>query len=178
MKIDLNKTLVVTFVYGRDMRISVWNWLELNVPDRTRRFSIAKSPYIAARNTAIRDIVLPRRNEFEFFLSIDNDVDIDASRMHEFLAIDADFVACDCETGNQRAFEDDDAFHSPMWWCRTDALAQIKSPWFLFPYTEDGCDLAGCDCSYFRKKAIDAGFSVKHGGWCVHHRTRSWGGSV
>jgi hypothetical protein len=144
------------------------------VPDRTRRFSVRKSPYIAARNSAIRDVVLPRAGDFHWLLSIDNDVDVTDPGVGNFLATSGDLVSCRCEMDNLDAFAAPDAFHTPFWFCRIDVLRAVSPPWFWMPYSKDGCDLLTCDCAWFAAKVREAGFTIAHGGWCGHERRHSW----
>ena len=49
-----------------------------------------------------------------------------------------------------------------------EVLKRIEPPWFDWKYSLDGCELLGCDCSYFRDKVLAAGFTVAHGGCCGH----------
>ncbi len=172
-----HKTLVVCFEHGHAITQTARAWL-------SQRFAatiadavcIAESPYICARNLAVRDVVLPRAGQFDFALFIDNDVTPTHPGTDAFLRLDADVAACECRMPLPGAWDRPDAFHTPLWWCRMEVLRRIEAPWFLFAYGPDGCSLRECDCRYFARKVLAAGFSIAHGGHCGHHAEGQWHG--
>ena len=44
----------------------------------------------------------------------------------------------------------------------------IAPPWFEFAYTADGAEVASCECLYFWRKALDAGFTIVKSGVIGH----------
>jgi len=175
------KTLVVGFVYGglsetgrkpqRPLLKPTADWLTANFPS-DNIIGINHGPLVCARNTAIRDLVIrdavTMGRKFDWFFSVDNDVTITVPGITHFLKVQADVVSCDCQMRNSRAWEESRSFHTPMWFCRTKVLEAIEPPWFDFVYSPDMCEVRACECLYFRDKAIEAGFSVAHGGHCGH----------
>lgn len=180
MEIDPSRTVVLTYQYGgfdekgkprwRRMRISASLWL-LKIFPKENIYRINISPYICARNAPIRNIILPNLDRFDDILSIDFDVTptVGASR---FLSTPGDVVACKVKTDNPHAWDLPTSFHTPFWRARTKVFAAIEPPWFSFPYSKDGCKMLSCDCEYFAKKALAAGFTVTHGGHSGHQCKR------
>ena len=179
--IEPEKTLVVAYVYGGfaktgERRVlplfrSTGKWIAANFPEENF-LAINKGPYLVARNSAIRDLIIGNKvtngRTFDWFLSIDNDVTITTPGMENFLKVQADVVSCDCRMRNPHAWDKPQSFHTPMWFCRTEVLRATQPPWFNYNYSPDFCELLSCDCTYFRNKVIEAGFSVAHGGHCGH----------
>ena len=177
------KTIVDAFEFGgltddgrprrQPPKPSTQQWLRQNFAADSL-FGICKSPYLAARNSAVRDIVLPRVNDFEWAMFIDNDVTITHPGVEHFLAAGADVVSCTCKMRQRNAWATPDSFHTPFWRCRVEVLGTIPAPWFEYPYSPDGCEVLGCDCMHFRRKVLKAGFSIAHAGHCGHACTGSW----
>jgi len=182
-KFPFDKTIVVAFEFGglddsgrprrKTLKPSSQHWLRENFPT-DNLFGICKAPYLAARNSAIRDVVLPRAEEFGWAMFIDNDVTITHPGLENFLAVEADVVSCTCKMRQADAWATPDAFHTPFWRCRVEVLEEIPAPWFEYPYSPDGCDVLGCDCMQFARKAKAAGFSIAHAGHCGHACMGSW----
>lgn len=172
-----DKTLVVCFEHGHRITETARAWLAKRFPATIGdAVCIDESPYIVARNLAIRDVALPRADRFEFALFCDNDVTPTCPSTDAFLRLDADVASCDCRMRFRGAWDSPDAFHTPLWWCRTEVLRRIEAPWFLFRYGPDGCSLRECDCRYFATKVLAAGFSIAHGGHCGHNVEGQWHG--
>jgi len=162
---------------GRPIRLPLTNataqWLAENFRE-DRLFGMCKSPYLAARNSAIRDVVLPHSTDCEWAVFVDNDVTVTHPGVQQFLAAEGDVVACTCKMRQADAWNAPGAFHTPFWRCRIEVLKAIEPPWFEYPYSPDGCDLLGCDCMEFARKVIGAGFSIAHAGHCGHACTGTW----
>lgn len=184
LAIDPAKTLVTGFTYGgyddkgrllrAPLLIPTRLWIERTFP-KENIFNVCGSPLICARNRTIRDFVLPKADAYEWYLSIDNDITITHPGVYRFLSLKADVISCNCRIAGGQGWDDPRAFHTGFWCCRIAVLKAIKPPWFLYPYSDDGCELLGCSCSYFRDKVLAAGFSVKHGGHCGHQmRDSTW----
>jgi len=155
------------------LKNSAQRWLHENFRE-DRIFGVCKSPYLAARNSAIRDAVLPLVGQVEWAVFIDNDVTITHPGLKHFLTAEGDVVACQCKMRTPDAWNAPDAFHTPFWRCRVEVFEKIPAPWFEYPYSPDGCDVLGCDCQEFARKVLKAGFSITHAGHCGHACTGTW----
>lgn len=182
MTIDPQRTLVTAFQFGGfdEQGRRLWqalkplsaDWICHTFPDENIH-GINHHPYLCARNRAIRDVLLPVIDQFDWILSIDADVTVTSPGVERFLAIDADLVSCECRMANGEAWTSPAAFHTPFWFARTKIFRVVQPPWFAYLYTPDGCELLHCDCSHFAEKCRAAGFSVAHGGHCGHDCARS-----
>lgn len=47
-------------------------------------------------------------------------------------------------------------------------IEAMQPPWFAFSFSQDGLQLKQCECVYFWRKALDAGFSVVRAGRVGH----------
>ena len=179
---DFSRALIFGNVFSGPLRRATLRWMVESFPDGQAWLMDKPLPLCAARNAAIRDDVLPRLAAsplaFDWVFFVDNDVTITHPGLEDFLKIEADVASCDCAMPTPAAWELADAFHNHFWRCRPEVLQTIRPPWFAMPTSPDGCDVVGCDCLYFRAKALAAGFSVKHGGYCGHENAASWRGSV
>jgi len=179
---DFSRCLIFGNVYNGPLKRSTLWWIVETFPEGNAWLVKKPLPLVANRNATIRDEVLPRLlarpADFDWVFFVDNDVTITHPGMEDFLKVDADVVSCDCAMPTDDAWKADDAFHNHFWRCRPAVLQTIQSPWFAMPTSPDGCEVVGCDCVYFRRKALDAGFSVAHGGYCGHDNAATWRGSV
>jgi len=141
------------------------------------RASVKKQNVVCARNWAIKNEALGSDPSYEWFVFADRDVrprpGVETSR---FLALDADVKSCQVEHGNKSAYSWPDDFHEPIWCTSREVLDTIEPPWFMQAYNDDGTEMDGCICQSFRKKVLDAKFTIAHGGWADHDRDGSWCG--
>ena len=143
------------------------------------RDSIKKQNVVCARNWAIRHSALGSHPDYQWFVFMDRDVrpsckDDNTTR---FLTIDADVKCCQVQHGeNRAAYSWHDDFHEPIWCTSRRVLEAIEPPWFMQRYNADGTEMDGCICQSFRKKVLEAGFTIAHGGWADHDRDGSWCG--
>ena len=164
---DLSNAVAFAFEYGGELPSTSRDWLIAHVGEPR---GLVKSPFLAARNTAVREAI---KLGCEYAIFIDHDVTVTEPGVWRWLETEGDVVACECALpGN--AWVTDHAFHTPLWRCRLDVLRAIEPPWFEHIYTDDGCDMLGCECLYFRRKAEALGFHVTHGGWCSHRQDGTW----
>jgi len=173
--IDLTKTIVVCNEYKHPVRKSVVDWLKDNInEDNINRIDWNFLDIPTYRNRVIRDIVIP--SELEWALFIDNDVTITHPGMENFLAINADVASARCRMRRDLIWIRPDAFHCTLWYARTEVFRKLTPPWFKFTYSEDGCEMTGCECQYFRDRVVAAGYTVVNGGWCGHSCEAKWCG--
>jgi hypothetical protein len=173
-----DRVLIVGFEYPLPLRRAVWPWLnrlgllgpvDLDSPD-PRPANVRgsrKTPYIVARNQAVRDIILPRADDYDWVLMLNNDVTPTESSA-KFLELEGDLLSCDCPLKNPAAWAGKQAFHLALSCVRTQVFRVMEPPWFRFSYSDDYCELLGCDCEYFATKAKRLGFTIAHGGVCSH----------
>lgn len=177
MLIDPSRTIVLAFLYGgfKDHQHRQWgtgkpltaDWLKRTFPEENLR-GVNHSPYLCARNRAIRDLVLPVADQFDWVLSVDNDVTVTTPGDERFLNTPGDVVACECPMPHEGIWGAADAFHTAFYRARVEVFRTVEPPWFDYVYSDDGCELLDCDCGYFKSKCQAAGFTVTHGGYCSH----------
>lgn len=170
---DPDCTLILAFEYQRSVSPQMRSWLGERFPN-SPVLPIRSSPYIPARNSAMRHI-LNAGPEWEWVVSVDNDVTPDL-RTDDWLNTMGDLVACRCPMPHAPGdpWEHEDSFHNPLWFGRIPLLKKVALPWFMFDYGNDGCGIVACDCEHLRQKATAAGLKVRNGGWCNHASERSW----
>ena len=174
-----DRVLIVGLEYPTPLKRSVWPWLDrlgllgkvdLESPDprpeNVRGLQI--TPYICARNRAVRDIILPVADRYDWALMINNDITPTESTA-KFLDLDGDLLSCGCNYHrNPAAWAAPDSFHTALCCVRMEVFKLVPSPWFRYQYSADGCDVLGCDCAFFAAKAKALGFRIAHGGLCSH----------
>ena len=175
-QVDPKRTLIVCFEYGGienghyrwlPVLSSVQQWVSKQFATRNV-VHVNSAPLICARNRAIRDVVLPRVDDFEWLISIDNDVTITHPGVEMFMAVEADVVSCRCRVQGKHAWAAPTSFHNPFWRCRMEVFRRLAPPWFRLRYSPDMCEVTACECQYFRDKCLAARFTVAHGGRCGH----------
>lgn len=179
MQFTKENLLIVGFEHPKPCRRRVWPWLdrlgllgpvELDGPDARWKNvrGISVGPYIVARNQAVRDIILPRANRYEWVLMVNNDI-TPTEGTAKFLDLEGDLLSCDCSfPKTPNAWKAPEAFHLALSCIRMEVFRAIPPPWFHYIYSDDGCDVIGCDCNYFTAKAKALGFTTAHGGTCRH----------
>ena len=171
---DPDRTAIVLFEYGGRVREEMRAWLKTQFPKGVVR-SQTGSPYICARNRAIRDGVLKAPSHIVDVVFCDNDVR-PTERTAAWLTIPGDVVACRCDMSAAAAWDLPWDFHTPLWRAKVEVFRKIAPPWFDFVRSGDGCTIAQCDCQYFRDKCLRHGLEVRHGGWAQHDMSGSWRG--
>lgn len=187
-KVDLAHTRIIVTAWPDNrwpIEISLWieDLMKDVVPARPDyRISLRQKNIVCARNIAIRDAALgsdrvdqngnpmPR---FEWFIFLDKDVRPNP-KTTQFLNLEADVKCCQVKQDEDDAYAWPNDFHESIWCTSRGVLEAIKPPWFHYTYTKDGCGMVGCICGSFRRKVLDAGFSIAHGGWAEHDRDKSW----
>jgi hypothetical protein len=122
---------------------------------------------VAARNMAVRDLVLKAPPHITEVLMVDRDMRPCDATM-PFLAAQADIVGVEYPTGNPKAWADPAAAHMGLVRVRRQVFEAVAPPWFMFEYSADGSQRVGCECGFFMRKARQAGFTVARAGWCDH----------
>ena len=180
-EVDLSKTrFIITAYPDHRWPVETVIWLETIMrgitPARSDyRDSLKKKQIMCARNTAVRHCALNSHKSYEWFVFIDQDVR-PTDHTIQFLQLQSDIKCCQVEMYNKHAWSSPTAFHEAIWCTSRKVLEAIKPPWFEFKYNADGTDLVDCICGSFRRKALDAGFSISHGGWAEHDKDSSWCG--
>ena len=175
--IDLSRTRVIVTAWP-DNRwpVEIINWIEqlfagVDVDREQYRVSVKKQDRTCARNTAVLKHAL--QSPYDWFIFVDSDVR-PGSATSQFLKLDADIKCCEVPMRTETAWCWPHSFHESLWCTSRRVLEGIKAPWFMQRYNEDGTELDGCLCQYFRDKALAAGFSISHGGWAKHDLDGSW----
>ena len=177
--IDLSRTrFVITAWPDNRWPVETIHWIEAITkgietrPDN--RTSITKKNIVCARNFAIASGALRSNKHFEHFVFLDKDVRPSINKTTRFLDLATDVKCCQVAQENKSAWAWPDDFHESIWSTSRHVLETIKPPWFEFQYNDDKTDMIGCICNSFRAKALEAGFTISHGGWAEHDRDRSW----
>jgi len=120
-----------------------------------------------ARNTAVRELVLKAPAEITDFVLMDRDM-----RPNELtwpvLQAEGDLVGCTYPVADMRRWSDPTAIHLGLVRVKRRVFEKLDPPWFQLTYNDDGTRRTNCECRYFCRKVIDAGFSVVRTGWCDH----------
>ncbi len=158
------------------IELSAWiEQLMANVTPHRRDFrdSLKKKDRTCARNTAIKESALGSAPSYEWFVFADRDVrpTVDTAM---FLHLPTDIKVCQVPMESHHAWIHTNSFHETIWCTSRRVLEAIEPPWFMQGYSSDGTELDGCICQSFRRKALEAGFSISHGGWAEHDRDGSW----
>jgi hypothetical protein len=168
---------IVANVFSGPLPPSTEQWIIDNFAFGLRKMTAKQVPLHAARNSMIRDVMLPlldQNADLDWCCFLDNDVTITHPGIERFLAIDGDVVSCECEMPTPNAWAEEESYHDHFWKCRPAVLRAIRPPWFDLNLSADGCDLLGCDCMTFAAKVRAAGFTIKHGGYCGHANAGTW----
>ena len=143
-------------------------WLVKNFDGNNIAFT-NDTPYLCARNIAIRDQVLPFLDCFDHFIFIDHDMR-PGDHTKFFLECEADVVGCRYELSHPGAFAQPDSFHDAFFKTTSEVWRKLKDqwPWYEFGYSADGCELLKCSCVCLREKIQAAGFEIRQAGWAHH----------
>lgn len=132
-----------------------------------------KNPTIVNRNLIMRDIVLPRKDKFEWIIFIDKDNVPKRGLTDPFLdEVDTDVVGCEYPLKNEGAWSLPEVFHMGLVRMKPEIIQKVAPPWFLFEYNKDGTRLKGCECSYLRSKLTEQGAIITRRGWISHDEHR------
>ena len=126
---------------------------------------------VVARNFVVKELCLGAPPEITDFVLMDRDMRPGAETL-PVLQADADVVGCTYPIPHMKGWGDPTAIHMGLVRVRRKVFETVEPPWFLFGYAEDGTRLGQCECAYFRKKVLDAGFTVTRAGWCGHDAKR------
>ena len=178
--IDLTKTrIIVTAWPDHRWPLEIMRWIEGLMAGVVHRDDYRSSVKVknreCARNHAIKYDALGSAPSYEWFIFLDRDVrPCQGDETTKFLRLDADVKSCQVKHGTESAYSWPDAFHDPIWCTSRRVLESIEPPWFVQGYNADHTEMDGCICQSFRAKALEAGFSIAHGGWAKHDRDASW----
>jgi len=83
--------------------------------------------------------------------------------------VKADVVGCEYKVeGSNSAWLFDNTFHMGMVRVRSQVMKNIKLPWFMFKYSEDGTQITHCECDLFKEKLIEQGARIIRRGRVEH----------
>lgn len=168
MYINPATTVIVAFEYNHPVDMAMRDWLGKRFP-QSHVFSIKSQPYIPARNNAYWRVLNHPQNNWEWVLSVDNDVSPVDTLTDDWLLTPGDIVSCRCNMpSRENCYGQPDSFHNPLWFGNLTKLRELPLPWFLFDYGPEGREVVACDCECLRKKAKAAGLTIRHGGFCNH----------
>ena len=166
MDFDPAKTLMLVASYPDDMHTpELARWaahIGLDLPSQFGTY--CEQGITVAYNKAV---ITALQSKYETFIFADRDVR-PSFAADPFLTLDADIACCVYPVCEPDAWAKPEAFHTGLWRVRRDVLASLDRPWFRTEYSPDGTVEAKCCCTYFRDKAIAAGFTVAHAGWADH----------
>jgi hypothetical protein len=172
--INLERTQVIWFTWPRDEISSKLQnfFIRRGLPYKNIATINPNASVITRRNKVVQDLILPRREHFDWFLFVDYDhFPIDGQTDAFLEDIDADVVGCQYDTGNNASWLEEDQFHMGFVRIRGAILQQIEPPWFMFEYSEDGTQVTSCECNYLRKKLRAAGAKIVRRGYVGHHNS-------
>ncbi len=153
---------------GHTAKVPMMLWLQrIGIrPDNIVSLSQRFHNQICAYNSVVK-LALRTRNPC--FIFADNDVN-PTEKTTPFVSLMADVISCryQGEKSLEEQWSEPTAFHTALWACRRKVLETIKPPWFEWTMTPDGCNITECLCNSFRRKVLDAGFSIEWGGFAGH----------
>lgn len=136
-----------------------------------------KCSLLEARNRTIKNLVKPMIGKFDWFVFIDDDITLRNILTDLFFEeVETDIVGCNHPIASPTAWLYPDQFHMGLVRIRSHVFEAIDPPWFEFVYNEDNTNMVLCDCGYFRKKVLDAGFTISRQGYADHADKRQWHG--
>jgi len=147
-------------------------------PDRTYRYS-SRDQIDIVRCRSVVEIVARMPPDVEEVTFIDRDMR-PGRGVAPFMQAVGDVVACEYPVGNPQSWADPGAFHMGL--VRVgryvlDALLAERCPetgkpipLFWFPRTEDNTRKTACECVWFARRVVKAGFRVVRAGWCGHRK--------
>lgn len=165
------KTLAVVLAPGGMVHHALSGWLHwLNIRKIEWREAFSRN-YEDAYNGLIIDHALHKRNRWaEQFIVADCDLRPNDKQTSHFLELPGDIrcVEYSTEVGPAMSWGLETSFHTGIWWTTRPVLEAIRPPWFRFQKSANGCRTEGCICQSFRMKALDAGYTIRHGGHAGH----------
>ena len=132
-------------------------------------FALRQRDVALARNNAVKELCLKAPESVTDFLFMDRDMRPGAETM-PVLQVPGDVVGCTYPIGHMAGWAAPEAIHMGLVRVSRACLAAIEPPWFAFGYSEDGTAMTGCECAYFVRKVLGAGFVVRRAGWCDHDK--------
>ena len=179
-RIELSRTrFIVTAWPDHKWPVEIVWWIEQLTKGIELRSDFRESVKVrdrtCARNSAIKQAAIGSDRHYQWFVFLDSDVR-PGPRTSQFLELETDVKACQVPMRAEAAWCMPNSFHESIWCTSRHVLENIQAPWFMQRYSADGTRLDGCICNYFRDKALDAGFSISHGGWAEHDKEGSWCG--
>ena len=183
--IDLSKCLLTVLAYPNSEVSSdtFFYFLDVGLPKGNILVVGEENPVIINRNLIMRDIVLPRKDKFEWMIFIDKDNIPKRGLTDPFLdEVDFDVVGCEYPLKSLGAWNKPEIFHMGLVRMRPEIIQKVSPPWFLYEYNEDGTRLKGCECSYLRNKLVESGVEEKRftrRGWISHdEHKQTWHSSA
>ncbi len=172
MILDPATTGLIGLEYNGPSLRSMYEWLHRRFGDHMLRnlLHLKVKGVIRAHNVAIRDYALKR--DWTDVIFFENDV-CPTQSTAKFLEGDEDIVCCRARLDNPNAWTGDNPFHMTLWRAKVEALRKIEPPWSMMRYTDDGCAHDGCNCAYFRDKALAAGLTIAARGVASHKNSNS-----
>jgi len=168
---NVNETVAVIRTYPDDMlTLELIEWFHfIGIPRTHLRTNPGRHRDVCAGyNRGIKYVAL--KTTAKQFIFADNDMRPNPKQTASFLEVDADVVACEYQTEFPcgESWPVSISFHTGLWRCHRTVLETIKPPWFWWDWTDDGCEVQDCPCQTFANKVLEAGFTVRHGGWAKH----------
>ena len=168
----LDQTRAIILTWPDNMvTLELINWLhDLGIAfDRVTGLCVEARDMASANNQYIHHALFHYKEPY--FIFADNDMKPLGNQVKPFLEVEGDVISCESQCAPKdpkSTWGHQTAFHAGLWRCSRKVLETIPPPWFAWGYSDDGCELSQCTCDLFRRKALDAGFSVAHAGWCGH----------
>ena len=118
----------------------------------------------AMRNTALKWFLHERTEPW--LVMMDDDI-VPLPETEEFIAATGDVVgARNCSRGGNESHRQ--SLDMAALKIHRRVVEKIAPPWCQFTYTDDGVDVRRCECLFFFRKVIDAGFRVDKAGKVGH----------
>lgn len=168
--IDDTSAMILAYP-NNQIRLELTAWLHgLGIPFDRFVTNKEQCPDLASAYNLIVHLAL-HHTESKYFIFADNDVGPNKHQTDPFLELPGDVVSCEYDGEPERIGQTwgaVNAFHAGLWRASRAVLQSIRPPWFEWRYVSDGTAVKSCLCPSFSRKALQAGFTIRHGGWCDH----------
>jgi len=109
----------------------------------------------------------------EWFVFLDNDL-LPDTRLDPFWDAMGDVVGAEYTLKNPAAWSNPNTVHGGAMRIHRRVFAALPQPWFRYVYNEKHTAMTGCECLYFCRNVLNAGFAINRAGFTDHKNLRSY----
>lgn len=155
---------------------AAWIWNHWKKSPQNVLFHFQKGFYDVIRCIVIEKYCLSAPKEIDTFVFMDRDMRPDQAA-DPMLVTQGDVIGCQYPTGNDRAWAHPQTIHMGLVKVSRKVIEALDAersldgapyPMFFFPREAKNRKLGSCECMYFARRAVKAGFTVGRAGWCGH----------